>query len=155
MTPQEIAKHLTDAPQEFLEKAMPLLQEVIGLVQLATAGDAKKVEDLVNKPGNFMQKLLSVDQSALMGFIEAKGLWYLLQPVDPGLKITHKDKIEWAKLITDIVKYSETKRITKESWGSQPGPATRKVAEYENELIQEVVGNGEESGQKGSGQGGN
>lgn len=152
MSAQEIANALTDAPKEFLDQTLPLLQEVIGLVQLATAGDAKKVEDLINKPGNFMEKLLSVDQSALIGFIEAKSLWYLLQPVDKNEKITHRTKLEWAKLLKELAIYSETKRITKEgSFGSVQGAATREVAEYSNELIQEVVGDSEDSGQKGSG----
>jgi hypothetical protein len=152
MSPQEIAAALTDAPKEFLDKTLPLLQEVIGLVQLATAGDVKKVEDLINKPGNFMEKLLSVDQSALLGFLEAKGLWYLLQPVAAGEKITHKTKIEWAKLLKELAIYSETKRLTKEgSFGPVTRPASGKVAEYNNELLREVAGDSEDSGQEGSG----
>jgi hypothetical protein len=151
MSAQEIANELTDAPKEFLEQTLPLLQEVIGLVQLATAGDAKKVEDLINRPGNFMEKLLSVDQSALMGFMEAKALWYLLQPVAEGEKITHKTKLEWAKLLKELAVYSETKRLSKERPNFPvQGRATGEVTEYSNELLQEVVGDGEDTGQKGS-----
>ena len=157
MTPQEVATALTGPnSKEFVEHAMPMLREMVGLMQLATAGDVSKIDDLISKPGNFMQKLLQVDQSALMGFIEAKALWYLLQPVDKDEKITHRTKIEWARLITDIVKYSENKRVTEQgSFGPVAGPTSGKVAEYSNELIQEVVGDSEDSGQKGPGQGGN
>ena len=156
MSPQEVAAAFTDAPKEFLEKTMPMLQEVIGLVQLATAGDANKVDDLMNKPGNFMEKLLSVDQSALMGFLQAKALWYILQPVEGTRKLSHHDKLEWAKLLKELAIYSENKRITREEpFGPVTGPTSGKVAEYSNELIQEVVGDSEDTGQKGPGQGGN
>lgn len=156
MSAQEIATALTDAPKEFVDKALPLLQEVIGLMQLATAGDANKVEDLIAKPGNFMEKLLQVDQSALLGFLQAKSLWYILQPVEGARKLSHKDQLEWAKLLKELAIYSETKRIAKDSaFGPIKGPASSEVAEYQNELLQEVVGDSEESGQKGSGQGGN
>lgn len=152
MTPEEIANALTDAPKEFLDKTLPLLREIIGLVQLATAGDAQKVEDLINKPGNFMQKLLQVDQSALLGFLQAKSLWYILQPVEGARKLSHKDQLEWAKLLKELAIYSETKRISKDrTFGPVSGPTSGEVAEYSNELIQEVVGDGKESGQKGSG----
>ena len=152
MSAQEIAKALTDGPKEFVDASLPLLQEFIGLVQLATAGDAKKVEDLINRPGNFMEKLLSSDQTALLGFLEAKSLWYLLQPVPKGEKITHRTKLEWAKLLKELAIYSETKRLTKER-PNEPfqGRASGEVAEYSNELLQEMVGDSEESGQKGSG----
>lgn len=152
MSAQEIANSLTDAPKEFLDQAMPLLREVIGLIQLATAGDVKKVEDLINKPGNFMSKLMSVDQSALMGFLEAKALWYILQPVEGARKLSHKDQLEWAKLLKELAIYNENKRILKDpTFGPVQGPASTKAAEYSNELIQEVVGDSEDSGQKGSG----
>lgn len=156
MSPQEIAKALTDAPKEFVEQALPVLQEFIGLLQLATAGDATKIDDLMNKPGNFMHKLLQADQSMLMGFIEAKGLWYILQPVDPDDKITHRVKLDWAKLITDIAKHSEIKRITeKGSFGPVAGPTSGEAAKYSNELIREVVGDSEDPGPEGTGQGSN
>lgn len=152
MSAQEVANALTDAPKEFVDQMLPLLHEVIGLVQLATAGDAKKVEDLISKPGNFMEKLLQVDQSALLGFLQAKSLWYILQPVEGSRKLSHKDQLEWAKLLKELAIYSENKRLAESgSFGPVQGPATRKVAEYSNELIQEVVGDSEDSGQKGSG----
>lgn len=157
MGPKEIAEALTgDTNKEFLDEVMPLLREVVGVIQLATAGNVEKVEELMTKPGNLMEKLLQIDQSMVLGVLQARGLWYLLQPVAEGEKITHRVKLDWANLLKDLAIYSETKQITKDSaFGPIKGPASKEVAEYHNELLQEVVGDSEESGQKGPGQGGN
>jgi hypothetical protein len=152
VSPQEIASRLSDAPKEFVEKMLPLMQEMVGLVQLATAGDVEKVDDLLTRPGNFMQRLMSIDQMALMGFLEARGLWYLLQPVADGEKITHRIKIEWAKLIVELIKYNENKRLSRENdFRPLEGRASGEVARYSNELLQELDGDGKKTRPPGSG----
>lgn len=122
----ELRVTLNDAPPEYLEVLAPTIKQFIGLVQLATLGNATSVAELLEKPGNFMQNLLIEDRGALMGYIDARSLHEVMT------KESTKDPLEWAKLMVDVEKVNNAK-------GKTDGSGTpRQAEEAEYQLISEL-----------------
>lgn len=150
-TLNELAKTLSDSPKAYGDALEATMQQFIGLVQIATAGKVESVQELLEKPGNFMQKLLQEDKSLLSGYLEARALHEVLS------RPSTKDPLEWARLLKDLIVYQESKKFIADAGpgrfdeGSSPGEA----AVYKNELIQEVADNRREPGPSGDGQGDN
>ena len=150
-TLDELAKTLDAAPKEYADVLEPTLQQFIGLVQIATGGNVKSVQELLEKPGNFMQKLLQEDKSLLSGYLEARALHEVLS------RPSTRDPIEWAKLLKELIVYQESKKIIADAGpvGLDEGSGAKEAAVYHNELIQEVDDNRKEAGPGGDGRGGN
>lgn len=149
VTLEQLQEVLDGASPEYLAVLAPTLKELIGLVQIATCGDASSVAELLEKPGNFMEKLLALDSEGkglLLGFLKAKGLHQVMTTK------TRRDPLEWARLILAIEELQKKKDEPRET---NRIPTSREVARYSNPILQEVEGNGEETGRGGSEQGGN
>ena len=147
ITLSDLQQVLKDAPPEYVEALAPAIREVVGLFQLATLGNVKSVEELMAKPGPFLQKLLDYDRGAILGFIKARALSHFMTGE------TKKDPLEWGRLMLELEKLQQTKRLSQEAsrFGGSPhgsGPSGE-VARYSNPLLQDVEGNGEESGPPG------
>jgi hypothetical protein len=137
---------LKTAPPEYVEALAPTFMEIIGLMQLATAGDAKSVGELLKQPGPFLKKLTKFDRKHgdnLMGYLQAKALHEVMTGESKA------DPTVWAKLMVDIRKEmgKEDDRRKK-----QRGPAAGDAKEIECELYDELEEEGKELQKKGSGQ---
>ena len=149
-TLDDLAKTLSDAPEEYAAVLEPVMQQFIGLIQIATAGNVKSVQELLEKPGNFMQKLLQEDKSLLSGYLEARALHEVLS------RPSTKDPLEWARLLKELIVYSESKKITDSGpRGLDESGSPKEAAVYHNELIQEVDDNSKKPRPSGDGQGDN
>jgi len=150
-TLNELAKTLSDSPKAYGDALEATMQQFIGLVQIATAGKVESVQELLEKPGNFMQKLLQEDKSMLSGYLEARALHEVLS------RPSTKDPLEWARLLKDLIVYQESKRIAGDPGlgGLDEGSGPKEAAVYRNELIQEVADNRAEPRPSGDGQGDN
>ncbi len=143
---KKIKDTLKDGGEEYVDALEPILASMVGLVQIATAGRVESVEELLNSPENWTQKLLDSDKSLLLSFLEAQALAGALTPVDDQYKQSHRSKLEYMKLLKDMIQYEETRKVIKRDL---PRPTTGEVTEYSHELLQELDEDGEEAGQEG------
>jgi len=148
VTLSDLREVLDHADPKYLQVLAPTIKEFIGLVQLATLGDSKSVEELLAKPGPYLQKLLDYDKGAILGFLKARSVGEFMTGE------TKKDPLEWGRLLIEIEKLQITKNLGKEAGGFGGGSDGRspsgEAARYSNELLQEVEGDGEETGPQGS-----
>ena len=117
---------MADAPPEYLEVLAPTIKELIGLVQIATLGNAKSVPEMLEKPGNFFGNLLTADKGILMGYFQARALHQVMTTE------SKKDPLDWAKLMIDVQKATNAKG------NEDRGPASSGTKETEYQLIREL-----------------
>jgi hypothetical protein len=143
---EKIKDTLKEGGEEYVDALEPILASMVGLVQIATAGRVESVEDLLNSPENWTQKLLDSDKSLLLSFLEAQALAGALTPVDDKYAQSHRSKLEYMKLLKDLIQYEENRKVTRQDL---PGPITGGAARYKNELLQELDEDSEEAGPEG------
>lgn len=143
---KKIKETLKEGGEEYVDALEPILASMVGLVQIATAGRVESVEDLLNSPQNWTQKLLDSDKSLLLSFLEAQALAGALTPVDDKYAQSHRSKLEYMKLLKDLIQYEENRKVIVPDL---PRPTTGEVTEFKNELLQELDEDGKEAGQKG------
>jgi len=123
----QLTEIMADAPPEYLAVLAPTFKELLGLVQLATLGNAESVADLLSKPGSFMKNLCSYNKGALMGYLQAKALHQVMTTE------SKKDPLDWAKLAADI-----NKEQAKNAGKADAGPASNEVKTAKYELLQDL-----------------
>ena len=102
---KKIKKTLKEGGEDYVEVLEPVLASLVGLVQIATAGRVESVQDLLENPNNFVDKLLDSDKSLLSAFLQAQSLAGAMVPVDPQYTQSHNSKIAYMKLLKDLIEY--------------------------------------------------
>jgi len=138
---------LDGAPDEYVEVLMPVLASLVGLTQIATAGRVESVQELLTMEGDIVSNLMESDKGLLLGYLEAQALAATMEPVDPSSKLTHATKIQYMKLLKELIAYEEVRKTTRSIKDLQRG-AIADAQVFENPLLREVVGDSEGSGQE-------
>jgi hypothetical protein len=144
---EKIKAALDGAPEEYVEVLMPVLASLVGLTQIATAGRVESVADLLAMDGDIISNLMESDKGLLLGYLEAQALAATMEPVDPTSKLTHNTKIQYMKLLKELIAYEEVRKTTR-SIETLSRAATTDAEVFDNPLLQEVVGAVEGSGQE-------
>lgn len=143
----KIKTALDGAPDEYVEVLMPVLASLVGLTQIATAGRVESVQELLTMEGDIVSNLMESDTGLLSGYLMAKALAEIMEPVDPSSKRTHNTQIQYMKLIKELIAYEEVRKTTRSIKAlSRATVADAQV--FDNPLLQEVAGDSEGSGQK-------
>ena len=143
----KIKTALDGAPDEYVEVLMPVLASLVGLTQIATAGRVESVQELLTMEGDIVSNLMESDKGLLLGYLEAQALAATMEPVDPTSKLSHSTKIQYMRLLKELIAYEEVRKTTRSIKDLQRG-AIADAQVYENPLLQEVAGDSKGSGQK-------
>ena len=143
----KIKSALDGAPDEYVEVLMPVLASLVGLTQIATAGRVESVQELLTMEGDIVSNLMESDKGLLLGYLEAQALAATMEPVDPSSKLTHNTKIQYMKLLKELIAYEEVRK-TARSIKDISRAAVADAQVFDNPLLQEVAGDSEGSGQK-------
>ena len=121
--------------KQYEDALKPVFDSVLGLVQIVTAGDPRKVKHLMRDPSMFFERLIEDEAGLLRGFLMSRAMHEVVT------RPSRKDPLEWAKFMMDVMAHSKENRVQlveKANEEKRQNGAKREASDVVDELLSRV-----------------